>query len=151
MKTEGMVHALEKAASCLNQGGVILEVHDLVDPPRIEVHSDNGEFFAGQLLSEDNFEDYRQADNALNHLVAAGLLYSDQAFIFENYIRADSFDSLLKYLEEEWESAYIPDATKDRVIKLVADASGDSEVVLRMVSRINLLRKFGNMSRHINP
>jgi hypothetical protein len=38
-----MVHALEKAASCLNRGGVILEVHDLVDPPRIEVHSDGAE------------------------------------------------------------------------------------------------------------
>ena len=73
-----MVHALEKAASCLNQGGVILEVHDLLDPPRIEVHSDGAEIFAGQLLSEVNFEKQQFADDAIGQVVATGKLSSDR-------------------------------------------------------------------------
>jgi hypothetical protein len=137
-----MVHALERAASCLKLGGVILEIHDLVDPPRIEVHSNLGEIFAGQLLSDNNFENQRQADQAINQLIAGGKLASDQATIFENYIRADSFDSMIDYLQEEWESAIIPAGTGQKVIDLVTRAGENSEVVLRMVTRINLLKPF---------
>ncbi len=135
-----MVHALEKAVSCLNQGGVILEVHDLVDPPRIEVHSQEGEFFAGQLLHTSDFENQRQADQALNHMVTSGNLESDRAVVFENYIRADSLASLASWLAEEWENAYLPEETQENIARLISAAGEDSEVVLRMVSRLNLFR-----------
>ena len=135
-----MVHALEKAASCLNRGGVILEVHDLVDPPRIEVHSDGAEIFAGQLLSEVNFEKQQFADDAIGQVVAAGKLTSDQAIVFESYIRSDSLESMTKWLEEEWASVYIPENTHGKVIDLASNAGKSSEVVIRFVSRLNLLK-----------
>ena len=135
-----MVHALEKAASCLNSGGVILEIHDLVDPPRIEVHSDHAEIFAGQLLTDNNFEIQRLADQAINQVIAAGKLSSAQAIIFESYIRADSFTSMAEYMDEEWESAYIPEDTKQQVIDIVAQLGENSEVVTRFVSRLNLFK-----------
>jgi len=134
-----MVHALEKAASCLNQGGVILEVHDLVDPPRIEVHSKKGEIFAGQLFSEDNFENQRLADQAINQVVTEGLLISAQSVVFESCIRADTYVSLTDYLDEEWQSACIPEDTKQKVIELAAQAGENSDIVLRMVTRLNLI------------
>jgi hypothetical protein len=135
-----MVHALEKAASCLKQGGVILEVHDLVDPPRIEVHSEEGEFFAGQLFHASDFGNQRQADQALNHMVTSGKLESDQTVVFENYIRADSLSSLVSWLQEEWENAYLPEETQENIVRLVSAAGEDSEVVLRMISRLILFR-----------
>lgn len=141
-----MVHALEKAASCLNSEGVILEIHDLVDPPRIEVHSGLGGIFAGQLLSDNNFENQRLADQAINQLVASGMLFSDHSVVFENFIRADTLDSLTDWLEVEWESAYIPGDTIKKVIDLVANVEGNSEVVLRMVSRINLFKPVAEKS-----
>jgi hypothetical protein len=135
-----MVHALEKAASCLNSEGVILEIHDLVDPPRIEVHSNEGEYFAGQLLSDNNFENQQLADQAISQVVATGMLQSDQAVVFENYIRADSYESMINWLEQEWESAYIPEGAECKVIDLVTQAGESAEVVLRMVTRLNLLK-----------
>ena len=141
-----MVHALEKAASCLNSGGVILELHDLVEPPRIEVHSDLGEFFAGQLLSEDHFENEGRANLAINQVVAAGLLLSDRSIVFENYLRAKSFDSLSNWLEEKWPNEYIPEDTRDKVIDLESKAGENSEVVLRMISRLNLFEQVSKKS-----
>jgi hypothetical protein len=131
-----MVHALRKAASSLNPGGVILEVHDLIDPPRIEIHTEQSEVFAGQLLSDNNFENQRLADQAISQVIEEGSLQSDRSIIFEYYMRADTFDAFTDWLDEEWESAYIPEGTRQKVIDLVAQSGEGSEVVLRMVSRL---------------
>ena len=135
-----MVHALRKAASSLNPGGVILEVHDLVDPPRIEVHTNQSEIFAGQLLSDNNFENQRLADQAIGQVIEDGFFLSDQALVFENYLRADTLDSLADWLDENWESAYVPQGTRQKVIDLIAQSGEGTEVVLRMVSRLMLLK-----------
>lgn len=137
-----MVHALRKAARNLKPGGIILEVHDLIDPPRIEIHSSEGEEFAGQLLSDNDFENQRHADQAIGEVIEEGSLYSGRAVVFENYIRADTIDSLNDWLDEEWESAYIPEGTRRKVVDLVAQSGGESEVVLRMVSRLMELKPF---------
>ena len=135
-----MVHALSKAGSSLSPGGIVLEIHDLVDPPRIEVHSEPSEIYAGQLLSSNDFENQRQADQAIDQVIERGDFQSDRAVIFENYIRADTLGSMMNWLETEWESAYMLEGTRKKVVELVAQAGGNSEVVLRMVSRLNLLK-----------
>jgi hypothetical protein len=134
-----MVHALSKAGSSLSPGGVILEIHDLVDPPRIEVHSEQSEIFAGQLLSSNDFENQRQADQAIDQVIERGEFQSDRAVVFENYIRADTLESIMNWLETEWERAYVIEGIRRKVVDLVAQAGENSEVVLRMVSRLNLL------------
>jgi hypothetical protein len=141
-----MVHALRKAASSLKPGGVILEVHDLVDPPRIEIHSSGSRIFAGQLLSDNNFENQRYADRAIGQMIEAGLLQSERAVVFENYIRSDTFDSFINWLEEEWESAFVPESTREKIIELVAQEGEESKVVLRMVSRLMELKPTPNLA-----
>ena len=131
-----MVHALRKATSSLNPGGIILEVHDLLDPPRIEIHSSEGELFAGQLLSTNNFENQRHADQAIGELIEQGFLQSERSIVFEYFIRSDTFDEFNEWLDEEWESVYMPEETKGKVQDLIAQVGGESEVVLRMVSRL---------------
>ncbi len=139
-----MVHALTKAASSLKPGGVILEVHDLIDPPRIEVHTGQSEIYAGQLLSTNDFANQRHADRAIVQVIETGLLQSDRAVVFENYIRSDTFDSFIDWLEEEWESAFVPDGTRQKINELIAQAEEESEVVLRMVSRLMALKPSPN-------
>lgn len=137
-----MVHALQKVVDYLRPEGVILEVHDLIEPPRIEVHSNLGELFAGQLLSQNYFKNERRANQAINQVVADGTLASDRSIVFESYIRADSFETLSNWLADEWPSEYIPEDTRRKVIDLEINAGENLEVVLRMVSRLNLFRKF---------
>lgn len=99
-----------------------------------------GEVFAGQLLSVNNFENQRYADQAIGEVIEEGLLESDRAVVFENYIRSDTFDEFTDWLDDEWESAYIPEGTQRKVIDLIDQLGDDNEVVLRMVSRLMELK-----------
>jgi hypothetical protein len=131
-----MVHALEKVKTWLVQGGYVLIVHDLVDPPRVEIHNRNRQFYAGQLSSDTGFENQRLADQAIDQVIHEGIYTSDQTRIFEYDIRADSLRGMLDLLAESWESAYLTDDTREKVEELVDLMGGDSEVVLHLISRI---------------
>ncbi len=134
-----MVHALEKAGNYLNPGGCILVIHDLVDPPRIEVHNPDGQFYAGQLLSNTGFENQRMADRAVDQAIQKGKFSSTRVQIFENFIRANSLASLDAWVAEDWESAYMTKETRIEVEQLVGRMGPEAEVVLHMISRITRL------------
>jgi len=134
-----MVHALEKSSSYLKPGGCILVIHDLVDPPRIEVHTPEGQFYAGQLLSNTGFENQRMADQAVDQAIQKGGFSSTRVQIFENYIRADSLAAMDAWLAEDWESAYMTKGTRREVEQLVDRLGPAAEVVLHMISRITRL------------
>ena len=131
-----MVHALNKVKPWLSPAGYILVIHDLVDPPRIEVHNQDRKLYAGQLLSDNSFENQLQADQAVDAAIQEGIYSSRQSRIFENYMRADSLTAMLDYLAESWESAYLTESTHHKVEELVEFLGGDSEVVLHMITRI---------------
>jgi predicted S18 family serine protease len=131
-----MVHALEKIRPWLVPGGCVLVIHDLVDPPRVEVHNREHHAYAGQILSVNYFENQYQADHAVDSVIQSGYYFSKHSSIFEYYIRATSLSVMVEYLEETWESASIPDGTLQKVNELVEILGEDSEVVLRMISRI---------------
>jgi len=134
-----MVHALEKSGNYLRPEGCILVIHDLVDPPRIEVHNPNGQFYAGQLLSNTGFENQRVADQSVDQAIQKGDFSTTQVQIFENYIRADSLAAMDAWLAEDWESAYMTKGTRIKVEQLVGRLGPEAEVVLHMISRITRL------------
>ena len=114
-------------------------IHDLVDPPRLEVHNPDGQFYAGQLLSNTGFENQRMADQAVDQAIHKGVFSSSQAQIFENFIHADSLASLDAWVAEDWESAYMTKGTRIKVDQLVGRMGAEAEVVLRLISRITRL------------
>ena len=134
-----MVHALRKAADLLRPGGCLLEIHDLVDPPRIEVHTPDQQFYAGQLLSSTGLENQRQAEQAVDQVIHEGAFSSSQVQVFENFIRAGSLAALDTWLAEDWESAYMTEETRKKVEQLVGRMGAEAEVVLHMISRITRL------------
>jgi len=135
-----MVHALKKAASFTKPGGVLIDIHDLLDPPRIEIHTSGRKFYVGQLFSSNDFENQRQADQALNSAVQNGFLISEKARIFEYPILAESFEALNEWLADTWESAYIIDETTRLINQVINQEGKRVEIALRMVSRIMMLR-----------
>jgi hypothetical protein len=134
-----MVHALRKAADLLKPGGCLLEIHDLIDPPRIEIHYHDQYFYAGQLLSSTGLENQRQAEQAVDQVIHEGTFSSSQVQVFENFIRAESLAALDTWLAEDWESAYMTEDTRHQIMKLVSQFGENAEVVLRMNSRLNRL------------
>ena len=135
-----MVHALEKSRSLLSPQGTVLNIHDLPRPPRIEIHAQDGETFAGFLLSHTNFENQRLADQALAQVVEDGLFMSAEAHLFNYQIYTDTLETLEELLTESWETAYLPDDTMARISDLLSSAGDDAEIVLRMTARLSMLR-----------
>ena len=135
-----MVHALKKAASFTKPGGVLIDIHDLLDPPRIEIHTSARKLYVGQLFSSNDFENQRQADQALNSAVQNGFLISEVARIFEYLILAESFEALNEWLADTWQSAYIIDETTRLINKVINQEGKRVEIALCMVSRIMMLK-----------
>ena len=135
-----MVHALKKAASFTKPGGVLIDIHDLLDPPRIEIHTSARKLYVGQLFSSNDFENQRQADQTINTAVQDGFLVSDKACIFEYLILAESFEALNEWLADTWESAYIMDETTRLINQVINQEGKRVEIALRMVSRIMMLK-----------
>lgn len=135
-----MVHALKKAASFTKPGGVLIDIHDLLDPPRIEIHTSGRKLYVGQLLSSNDFENQRQADQALNSAVQNGFLISEVARIFEYLILAESFEALNEWLADTWESAYIMDETTRLINQVINQEGNGTKIALRMMSRMMMLK-----------
>lgn len=131
-----MVHALEKVIPWLVRSGNVLIILDLVDPPQVEVHVPERQYYSGRLLSNDNYINENTAYAAVDLVIQAGTYFYDQSRIFENCIRADSLSELVDYLEGYWSSAYFPDGTREKIEELVEILGENSEIVLRMLSRI---------------
>ena len=129
-----MVHALKKASSFTKPGGVLIDIHDLLDPPRIEIHTSDRKLYVGQLFSGNDFENQRQADQAINTAVQNGFLISEVARIFEYLILAESFEALNEWLADTWESAYIMDETTRLINQVINQEGKRVEIALRMVS-----------------
>lgn len=134
-----MVHALRKIRRFLNPGGIFLNIHDLPQPDRIEVHSEGLERYAGLLMSHTDFESQELADRALDQVVREGLFIRDEEQTFEYLIHADTLEALKKHMQETWETEYIPQDTSDKIIELMEEAVGEAEIVIRIPSRITRL------------
>jgi hypothetical protein len=135
-----MVHALEKTRGLLQPGGILLNVHDIPQSPRLEIHGSGHERYAGLLLSRSDFENQRLADEALDQAVREGFFVREDVKIFEYLIHADTFEALNEMLEETWETAYIPQGTVDKIVDFMRAAGEGAEIILRMPARITKLR-----------
>jgi hypothetical protein len=135
-----MVHALKKAASFTKPGGVLIDIHDLLDPPRIEIHTSARKLYVGQLFSSNDFENQRQADQALNSAVQNGFLISEKARIFEYLILAESFEALNEWLADTWENAYMTDETRHLINQVINQEGKKIKIALRFASRILMLK-----------
>lgn len=131
-----MVHALEKVKDLLGPHGRVLEIHDLIDPPKIEVSVGASHRYIGQILSDTDFENQRIADEAILKVIYDGLYTSTRSAIFDYIMRADSLESMMAWLEESWESAYLIEDASQTIKKFQDQSREDFEIIVRFVSRI---------------
>ncbi len=135
-----MVHALTLAHSLLAPGGLLLNVHDLPIPHVIEVHAGGKEIKAGWLMDSSDFNDEREALNALSEVVEMGQYVLEDEREFDFKVHADNLAELQDMLAEGWQSAVLPKATIKRVNWILGEASGGTAVVLVVPTRMTRLR-----------
>ncbi len=133
-----MVHALQEIRDLLKPNGVLIDIRpngELVE--FIRPHGD-GELFIGHLQETDNYIEYRQAEAAVQEVVAEGLFHFQKRGEFTFQVHADSFSALKSFLDENWSDALI---TEDVIAeaKRLDIAFGEGKALLREKVRISLL------------
>ena len=115
-----MVHALREIRNLLKPNGALIdirpngELNEFIRPHRSREH------FIGYMRETDDYIEYRQAEAAVQEVVAAGLFHIQKKGEFEFRIHADSFAETGLYCQGD-----ITDLTRgrDRVAR-VANITG---------------------------
>ena len=139
MEAESMVHALEQIHALLNPGGYLIDLHPNTKLVEFILPLDGREQFIGYMRETDDYSEYRQADEAVETVVAKGLFKIEKTGEFEFYTHADSFDELKAYLDENWSDAVITDEVIASAKKLEAE-HGQRKTFVREWGKIKLLK-----------
>lgn len=136
-----MVHALEIVHGLLAPEGVLLDIHPISEPPRLEVRLGAALHLAGWLHETDEAVEYDQADAALATAVARGLYAHDGQRLFRFTTHSDSLEELRAHLAREWTDAVIDDGTAARIEELLRAPTRDRALLLHETARLTRLRR----------
>ena len=140
MEPASMVHALQEIHHLLKPNGYLIdirpngELNEFIRPRQ----DGAGEHFIGYMHESDDYIEYRQAEAAVQEVVAAGLFQIVKAGEFEFRIHTDSFAELRTYLNETWSDAIITEEVIAEA-KRLDNEYGVGKVFLRERVRIFLL------------
>jgi hypothetical protein len=119
MEPEGMVHALELGWQLLDQGGVLIDIHPIGEPPPIEFHIGNNCWSLGLVQESDDCIEYFQADQAIVESLQNGFFAMEKQSTFEHVIKANTIAELQDYLQDHWQDAILPPEIEKRTHELL--------------------------------
>jgi len=135
-----MVHALLETYRLLQPDGMLINIHDLPAPHRIEVHTPETVTKVGWLLDSEDFENEHSAYNALAQIVEDGYFILEDERDFGYNICVDDLDELQEWLDEWWATAILPERTTQRIDEIIGVAGQATTIVLIVQSRMIKLR-----------
>jgi hypothetical protein len=133
-----MVHALREGRRMLKPDGILLEMHAYPVPPAVEIHAEGLVLQVGHVEDRSDFAEERSASRAVESVMAEGLFTRRSAVDYEFELQADTFDELLDWLGENWETVYTPETVVTRARQEMARAR-DAVTILRMAARMDCL------------
>lgn len=138
-----MVHALELVHSLLSPDGVLIDIHPSGEPYIVEIEIDGRIHQLGELQESDNYEEYFQADEALQKGIQVGLYALTRQEKFTYLDHAGNLEELRSYLLESWSDLIWPEDISARAIALcppgkaaVVPARLREDVVIRSLLRL---------------
>ena len=135
-----MVHALEQIHTLLKSGGYLIDIHPNGELVEFILPLEEGEQLIGHMQETDDYIEYRQANDALEATVVAGLFQAVKSGEFAFLTHAESFDELKTFLNENWSDSVI---TEDVIAsaKRLEKEFGKRKTLLREQVRIGLLKR----------
>jgi hypothetical protein len=146
-----MVHALRSVHNLLREGGLLVDIHPVAVPRRIDVRIDGGPVPVGATIDAPRFATYRLADRALSQVVRERLFIPAGREVFTFYVHADTLSDLLAYFaEREWSASFgerqtrLEEPIRQRIIHLYQEPGGKKEIVLHRPTGVTWFRKAGD-------
>lgn len=135
-----MVHALLQAHSLLHPSGVLVSVHDLSTPHKIEVHAPGAIYKVGWLLDKEEFANEHSSFNALARVVSDGDFVLEDERDFRYNIYVDDLPEFQEWLSTWWSSAIISVKIIHRIENVIRDGGQPVRIVLALQARMTKLR-----------
>jgi len=123
MKHEGMVHALKEIHRLLRPNGTLIDIHPVLEAPLIEV-SQGGRVLFAEAFPFHDYDDYRQADDALAQIVERRLFVIERSGKFDFLTYGSSVAELRDFMAKA--NAY-DDRPKDEAV-----AAREAELAARV-------------------
>ncbi len=133
-----MVHALKEIRNLLKPNGALIDIRPDGELNEFIRPLGEDEHLIGTLQETDDYIEYRQAEAAVQEVLAAGLFQIKKVGEFTFNTHADSFAELKIFIDENWEDAVITDDVIAQA-KRLDDEYGVGKVLLRGQTRIYLL------------
>jgi molybdopterin/thiamine biosynthesis adenylyltransferase len=131
MPPERMVHALETIISLIQPGGVLLDIHPGTNKSWVEAKVNEKEYFLDVLEETDDYIEYKQANEALAHVVGNGQLAMEETGKFIFIIHADSMEEMRSFLVENWKDAILNTSLDDKAREYFSKAADSFEILIR--------------------
>ncbi len=143
-----MVHALTESHRLLRPEGILVDIHPLVEPPVLAVLGEGQRLFAEECPLQ-GADAYRQADQAIDDAIQAGLFAPGETTVFDFLTHAPSGAALDRHLTQA--SAFDQEPADPevelrwadlftRADRAMSSAGSDAEVVLIERARITSVR-----------
>jgi predicted SAM-dependent methyltransferase len=139
MEPESMVHALEQIHDLLKPEGYLIDIHPNGEMVEFIYQIEDNEQFIGYMQETDDYIEYRQADEAIQTVIAKELFQVVKTGEFEFRTYADSFDELEAFLDENWSDAVVGKDVIANAVELEKE-HGKRGVFLREQTRIGLFK-----------
>jgi hypothetical protein len=143
-----MVHALRNVHNLLRDGGLLVDIHPVAVPRRVEVRIDGEPVPVGATTDAARFATYRLADRALSQVVKERLFIPAGREVFTFYVHADTPSDLFAYLAEwEWSATFrgrptdLEEAIRQRITYLYQESGGKKEIVLHRPTGVTWFRR----------
>lgn len=106
-----MVHALEQIFGLLHSESRLIDIHPRGEQSKIFALDGTKRHLLGEIHEDDNYVEYKQADEAIAEGIRRGLFLpvAKSEFTFSTY--AGSLAELHEYLKEAWTDAIIEEQT----------------------------------------
>ena len=139
MHPESMVHALQQIQALLKRTGYLIDIRPNGELIEFIRPSGEEERFIGYMYETDDYIEYRQAQAAVQQVLASGLFLSEKVGQFEFRTYADSFAELKTFIDETWsDSLIMEDVIADA--NRLDDDMGVGAVLLHEQVHIGLLK-----------
>jgi len=143
-----MVHALEEIRHMLKPDGALVDIHPVLEAPRIQVHQGRKILFDEPDPDHDE-EKFRRADRALEEVLQRGLFILERRGQFDMYGYSTTVAEYCNYIEKasgydespEDEAILAQEADFYSRVEAIMEGAGEgAEIVYHEVARIMRLR-----------
>lgn len=136
-----MVHALQQAGSLLKPSGVIISIQAHPSPAVIRIHNNHATRNLGWLGDNTDFSGERAGMQALLQMVSAEILTLEDEVDYEYVIQMDSLVDLNTLLTEYWDSAILPERTRDQIENCFLERTDPQKIEVVVPARMTVLSR----------